>query len=584
MRSGKLKIVLAQTAGFCMGVRRAMKMALDAANDPQSPAPIGTVGPLIHNNQVLRLLESKGVKALEEHEPSGGTALIRAHGVSPEKKRQLAESFEKVVDATCPHVRRVQRIAEKYARSGYECVIVGDRGHAEVESVLSCAPGHGHVVGGPDEVRGLPDAEKVAVVAQTTQNADTFNRTVAELRKRWPDCKVFNTICRSTQFRQAEVAALAQKVDVMVVVGGYHSANTRRLAQISAATGTPTLHVETDAELDLDRLLQFQSIGVTAGASTPNWMIRRVIRRLRREHHRRNPSLGETLRSVLAGPIHSNVFVGGGAALLTFANCLLMGIPYLWVCSALAFFFILAQHLLNQYVKRDVIYLNDPDKAEFFRLNERPLLFLGVCSMAAALLLGLFLGWASFALVALGTAAGVLYWLGYGGWPGRRIGIGSLRQIPGSKELFVGLAWAVTTALIPGLVQGNPATHWRQISVAILLSFLLGGQRTLMTDLRDVEGDQLMGRETMAVALGESRAKVLFILSMAGEAVLLGVLGGAAGWASPFSYMLLPLVPYAALYFLLFHFRRLPEGEIGEALIDGKFYFCGLLAALWAIL
>ena len=235
-------------------------------------------------------------------------------------------------------------------------------------------------------------------------------------------------------------------------------------------------------------------------------------------------------------------------------------------------------------MKRDVIYLNDPDKAEFFQANERPLLFLGVCSMAAALVLGLLLGWAAFALVVLGTAAGALYWLGFGGRLGRRVGIASLQHIPGSKELFVGLAWAVTTALIPGIVQGDMPSHWRAIGTACLLSFILGGQRTLMTDLRDVDGDQLIGRETIAVALGEIKAKKLFLLSLGCEAALLGIVGGALGWVSPFSYVLLLLVPYAALYFLLFHLRRLPEGEVGEALIDGKFYFCGLLAVLWSVL
>ena len=583
MTEGRRKIILARTAGFCMGVRRAVKLAMEAANDPANPTPIRTVGPLIHNRQVVELLQRKGVGVLEDEERDPGTALIRAHGLPPAQKQDLKEGCDRVIDATCPHVLKVQRIARRYSEEGYDCVIVGDRGHAEVRSVLSFASPRGHVISGPEEVDQLEDFDKVVVVAQTTQNIGMFERCVEKLRERWPDCKVFDTVCRATQFRQQEVERLARKVDAMVVVGGYHSGNTRRLTEISEATDTPTSHVETDDELDEEWLAEHRTIGVTAGASTPNWMIRRVLRRIRQVHHRQDRSPLETLRSILAGPIHANFFVGGAAAALTFANAALMGLSgsALAACCALAFLFILAQHLLNQYTKREAIYLNDPGKAEFFRRNKRSLLTLGVASTVGALVLAAFLGWVGFGLIALGSAGGILYRLDLGRELGRRIGLKSIQQIPGSKELFVGLAWAVTTALIPALAMTTGTVDWRALAVAFPAAFILAGQRTLIGDLGDVEGDQLVGRETVAVVLGPSKSKWLFILSLLCEVLLLGVLGGYLDWATQFSLVLLLLVPYAAAIFLLHHYQQMPEGELGEALIDGTFYISGVLAVLW---
>ncbi len=583
MTRGRRKIILARTAGFCMGVRRAVKLAMEAANDPANPVPIRTVGPLIHNRQVVELLERKGVGVLDDEGQDPGTALIRAHGLPPARKEELQDTCDKVIDATCPHVLKVQRIAQKYSEQGYNCVIVGDRGHAEVRSVLSFASPRGHVISGPDEVDELPDFDKVVVVAQTTQNVGMFEHCVEKLRERWPDCRVFDTVCRATQFRQQEVERLAKKVDAMVIVGGYHSGNTRRLKEISEATGTPTSHVETDDELDEDWLAEHRTVGVTAGASTPNWMIRRVLRRIRRVHHRQDHSPTELLRNILAGPIHANFFVGGAAAALTFVNAALMGVSgsSLAACCALAFLFILAQHLLNQYTKREAIYLNDPGKAEFFGRHKRSLLVLGIAATVGALVLAAFLGWIVFGLIALGSAGGILYRLDLGRELGRRIGLKSIQQIPGSKELFVGLAWAVTTAFIPALAMTSGAVDWRALAVAFPATFILAGQRTLIGDLGDVEGDQLVGRETVAVVLGPSKSKWLFLVSLLFEVMILALVGGYLGWATTFSYFLLLLVPYAGGLFLLHHYQRMPEGELGEALIDSTFYISAILAALW---
>ena len=575
---------MAETAGFCMGVRRATKLALGAANDPSGPRPIRTLGPLIHNHQVIGLLETKGVGSVDEEEiPDGGTALIRAHGVPPDRKEALEESCGKVIDATCPHVKRVQRIAEDYTAEGWHCVVVGDAGHAEVKSVLSRAHGRGHVVAGPEELADLPDMDRVVLVAQTTQSTEVYEDVAEKARERWDECEVFDTICRSTERRQQEVRELARQADAVVVVGGHHSANTRRLAEISEETGVPTRHVETPDQLDEEWILQFDTIGVSAGASTPGWMITRVVRKIRDVQRSTQGGLVRGIRRVLGGIVHANLFLGGGVAALTLANAVLLNLPLgstVWLCCGLSLLFILAQHLLNQYAKREALYLHDPDKGDFFKRYETPLLGLGVASLGMALGLAFSLGWSIFALIGAGSVAGILYRVEFSSRLTEAMGIRSLQQIPASKEIFVALAWGVTGALIPALAAGVQAGAWPAVAAAFAFSMLLAGQRTLAMDFRELETDQLIGRETVVVALGQRAATWLYAGALGLMAILLAC-AGALGWTGRFAYVLLPVVPCAAGSFLVSGRRTMPDTELAEMLVDGSFYLAGLLALLW---
>jgi (E)-4-hydroxy-3-methyl-but-2-enyl pyrophosphate reductase len=586
MTGRRLDIVVAKNAGFCMGVRRALKLTLEAANTPSCPRPIATVGPLIHNRQVLEVLETKGVSILDEKSAvEGGTAVVRAHGVSPSDHERLARMSRKLVDATCPHVRNVQKIADKYCREGYHCIIVGDAGHAEVEGVLAYTQGRGVVVSGMADIETLPPMEKVVIVAQTTQDEQFFARVTEKLRARYPDCRVFDTICRATHLRQVEAKRIAEQVELMIVVGGLHSANTRRLAQICEETGTPTMHVETDRELDMDRLLQCSRIGITAGASTPRWMIRRVIHRIRSEHDRRSRSPIHYLRLALAVPIRTNAFLGGGAAAMTYVSCRLMNVmpQNLWACMGMAFFFVLSQHLLNQYTKRDAMCLNEPDRGEFFQAHARALWTLGVACSIVALVLAFVLGWATFIIAAAGTLAGCLYCIPPERSSQKLLRAPALHRVPGSKEIFVGLAWAATTVLVPAIAAGALSRAFPGITVAMAFAFLLAFDRTLLTDLRDIEGDQLIGRETLALVLGDEGCKALLVACMALEAVVL-VGGAVLGWTTPLGYLLLAPVAWAYACFVAFRQGKLPEAELGESIVDAKFYLCGLLAiaaSLW---
>jgi 4-hydroxy-3-methylbut-2-enyl diphosphate reductase len=323
------RVKLAKTAGFCMGVRRAMDMALEAIL--KKNGSLYTYGPLIHNPQVLQILKDKGLKTLEAKDIATTlsqspneklvTVIIRAHGLPPEEYQKIKNVGVNILNATCPHVGKVQGIIKRYAAKGYNIIILGEKDHAEVIGLLGFAQGRGYIINSLAEVDKLPAMEKVCLVAQTTQDEKKFAELAAAVRHKFPGAEIFNTICESTRRRQREVMDLAHKVQAMVVVGGKGSGNTRRLAKIAEETGIPTFHVETEEELDLKKLSQFSEIGVTAGASTPNWLILKVVERLKSlSEPRRISSFIEKLARFFT---ISYLLLACGAGFLTLASMLI---------------------------------------------------------------------------------------------------------------------------------------------------------------------------------------------------------------------------------------------------------------------
>ncbi len=273
------KIRVAESAGFCFGVRKALDKLIEIRN--QTGGPVRTLGPLIHNEQVLEALKKRSVIELGDNEEVAGKhVVLRAHGVTPEKRKQLQEQNAIVCDATCPKVGQVQAIVKKFARKGCPVLIIGDRGHAEVDGLLGYSGNTGFVVTGPEEAGNLTGGSEVCVVAQTTQDPLIFEQTVEIIRKKYTTCHEFNTICDATSERQAETQTLAGESDIMVVVGGKHSANTRRLAEI-ASKHCKTVMIQTVNDISPEIFVGVHRVGVTAGASTPAWVIRKVVERIR---------------------------------------------------------------------------------------------------------------------------------------------------------------------------------------------------------------------------------------------------------------------------------------------------------------
>ena len=274
-----MEILLADHAGFCFGVRRALEMAEEATRRHER---VHALGPLIHNPQVVRRLERQGLVICEQPEtlPPGSVAMVRAHGAGPAVYELAAARGITLLDATCPFVARVHRKAAQFARRGYQVLVLGDPQHPEAEGILAHTGGKAAIVESPADLPFLRLRRRVAVVCQTTQTLEALRSLVDALLPQVQELIVANTICDATANRQEASLAVARQVDLMIVIGGYHSANTNRLAEICAATGTPTHHIEEAAELQEEWLAGIAKVGVTAGASTPAEAIEAVVERL----------------------------------------------------------------------------------------------------------------------------------------------------------------------------------------------------------------------------------------------------------------------------------------------------------------
>ncbi|PMP97574.1 MAG: 4-hydroxy-3-methylbut-2-enyl diphosphate reductase, partial [Thermodesulfobacterium geofontis] len=270
------KIKIAKRAGFCMGVRRAVNLVLKALNEKKHP--IYTYGPLIHNPQTLELLNKLGVKVLKNKEETVpyGVCIIRAHGIPPQEREELSKKFE-IIDGTCPRVLKVQAFAKKAISEGKEVVIIGDKNHAEIKGILGYCKDKGYVINSFEDIENLPELKNYVILSQTTQDEKLFKELSKAILSRYPNGEIINTICNATEVRQNEVRDLSKTCSSIIVIGGKFSANTNRLAEIAKKEGKKVYLIEKTEEIPLGELKKEKAVGITAGASTPNWLINEVV-------------------------------------------------------------------------------------------------------------------------------------------------------------------------------------------------------------------------------------------------------------------------------------------------------------------
>jgi len=270
------KVVLAKNSGFCFGVKRAIELAL------KTKEKVYTLGPLIHNPQVIAQLEQEGIVAIDSIDDiERGKIIIRAHGIPRSVIKRAKKKELLVIDATCPFVQNVQQIAELLSKEGYQVVIIGEANHPEVIGIADRVK-NPIIIEDVSEVSGIGQFEKIGVVAQTTQSVENYKNTIHELKKHAKKLKVFNTICGATKKNQNAAKELAKNVNLMIVVGGYNSGNTRRLAKLCSEI-VETKHIEIAAEFKKKWLEKKEIVGVTGGASTPDWIIHEVIKSIENE-------------------------------------------------------------------------------------------------------------------------------------------------------------------------------------------------------------------------------------------------------------------------------------------------------------
>lgn len=563
-----------------MGVRRAVEMALDAPG--RHAPPIYTYGPLIHNPHVLNLLENKGITVLEKIPEKGtGTVLIRAHGVPPLVMGALKQAGFTVIDATCPRVIKVQAIINSHTIQDYKAIIVGDREHPEVMGLLGHAGEKGYVIDSLESLESLPPFEKAIIVAQTTQNTGFYEQVKDRVKQKYPHYKLFDTICHSTAKRQAEAKQLAEKVDTMIVVGGRNSGNTLRLAEVARQTGTPAYHIETETELDTKKLESLENIGVTAGASTPNWIIQRVCRSLEMLPLKKDKGWRRLFFYIQRFLLLTNIYVSIGAGSLCYACTQLLEINHFFPYVFIATLYVQSMHMLNNLTGNQADRFNAPGRAEFYKRNELLLAVLALSAGGAGLLTAIAMGRLPFLILLIMSIMGLSYNLRLVPSFFPPVKYARIRDIPGSKTLLITMAWGVVTTLFPYL-SANGIIDIKVVSV-FLWSASTVFVRTAFFDILDMQGDRIVGKETIPILLGKERTitllkgMLIFILVILIIASVLNYITGLG-----FVLSVCPII----MFLIITGYDRgaMMPGIKLEFLLESHFIITGIITFIWQMM
>ncbi len=568
-----MKVKLAETAGFCAGVKRAMDLVLRSAQE-NVPGRLFTWGPLIHNPQVVDFLASRRIFVAEDFEDlSPGDAVVtRSHGIPPEVRDRLKEMELSVCDATCPKVARVQAIVRKHARDGYRVLIFGDEGHAEVNALLAFAEGAGEVIASEDELENAVGDGKVCLVAQTTKNPDQFEAISERLRNLPNDSIIIDTICDATYNRQREILRIAKDVDALVVVGGRNSGNTRRLFELAEETGKPAFWVETADELVPEDFEGLDTVGVTAGASTPHWITSRVVEKLELMGEGFSLRKIPYIKTIAYGFVQANFYAAGAGAMLLILAARLLGLPNIMPLHALVcFLFIFAIYTIRSSVDWQGLVLMDPSKIHFFESIRRFMLPAAFISLLCSLVLSAYID-IGLLLVLIFLAVGATGYL-----YGKRYILRGKSPFPVSRDVAETVLWTGIT-VIPVLFTRS---GFDTVSLLVLLIVLfLSLVRTILNSLKDVESDRILMRDSIVLLLGER-------LSRTAGMFLLAVTAGLTGWLCLVRNLYSPLflvIPLLMFFFHILHLSRMIKSStIHEISIDFPFYVMGLFAVIGLI-
>lgn len=557
-------VTVAKSAGFCPGVKRAIDKVLEL--EAAGKKPVYTIGPLIHNKQVTDMLAAKQITSIDRPQDAAdksGVLVIRAHGITPQFQQEVQSCGMEVVDATCPLVKHAQNIIAQYAAQGYHTVIVGDGGHAEVIGLLGYTQGKGVVVSGPEEAARLPHFDKVNVVSQTTQKESVFYETAEEIKKHADECQISNTICQPTKDRQKETIELAQSADLVIVVGGRHSANTARLALLCKGLAPAVLHVETEDELEAAPVTHAKKIFITAGASTPNWVIDRVAARVR---ELRKPNATSRL-SGLAGKIwrflvRNCFYTAFAASALTYVCMRLEGVPADSRLLAFSWLFVYALTAFNRAAEAE------PGQ------NRRFLTAAAILSGLFATGTALLLDGGALTLCLLFLAAGFAY-------PFRHLLKLQMLSLPGTKDIVTALGWAFTCALLPAYEHGlllRKASY-----LAIFYTILLVFMRSVTLGFTSANKDLIIGRESFYKAFGMKKTKwAVTLILLALTAALATLL--TLTWKPALVEMLLIGHLYTVFIVIYYYSKSSTRSVKDETLIDGQFFVLWALSGLAAYL
>ena len=510
-----MKIIIAENTGFCMGVRKAVLDIVNVIN--KSSETIYVLGPLIHNPQTVNILQSRGIITINSiNDIENKIIAIRTHGIPKESLRILKQNASKIINLTCPRVARVQGIVKKYSREGYFAIIIGDDHHAEVESVKSYADDGVTVISSVEDIKKIPDGLKYIVVAQTTFDECLFEEITEILKRKYHNLLIFNTICDSTHKRQNDVInAIKEGIDTLVVVGGKNSANTQRLAQIGKNSNIKTFHIESEEELHDEDFKNSNYVLVTAGASTPGWIINNVLEKLYAISNKNENPFLYFIMHFFEIAIRLNLI---SSLASFFMSLLIEKIAGVWSTYKLPFlsaFFIFIMYAVNNYFLKDTLKITNPFKYKLHKNNHLIIL----ASTITAILISVIITFTihnyvyQFVYYVI-LLIGMIYSSSYFKFLINKYSPSLIKTIYSIKSIPANIGWIIITLFLPALfvlqfINFNVIHAGIIFSLFIFLSYLIIS-RNLLLDFIGFNGDLIIGNITLPIIVGLSRAKYLF--------------------------------------------------------------------------
>ncbi len=537
-----MKITIARFAGFCFGVRRAIDITFRVRQENPNKH-IYTLGQIIHNPQVIETLKRRGIGIINDVNDKrlkpGDIAIVRAHGISPDKKQALEQRGVTVIDAACPMVLKVQSIIRKAAKSADLIVIVGDKNHPEMDVHLGVAGDKGVLVENVEDARRLGKVERLAVVAQTTFDVSIYKDIIQVLREKADILDISDTICRSTVDRQNEVKDLSKDHDTFIVIGGENSANTKRLAEIASKEHREVIRVESPEQLKGVTINDSAKVAVIAGASTPHWVIEECINALKALHA--NSGIEHVLLNVLAEtPLLSSL----GSLGVAMASLVFCGQTYNWTVLLIVFFLAFAS--------------TGPAR----KTSQWPV---WAVSTGIAVSLG---------LISCGLISGLLV-----------IGVSLLRpliDVGGVRDYLRSMYGAVIFILISVITPLSLVGTAIDPNIVMLIAYVstqyLGGE--ILIGLKNMERDAIIGRMSLARYMNEDKAILILEYTIMGLALVL-FLSYPLKIAPALAYGLLPPLFFLAKGIDFYNEQVIFDNRIFIIYVHGLWTILPFMGLLW---
>ena len=544
-----MKIELARHSGFCMGVRDAIVRIVTELNTADDE--ICVYGPLIHNQQTIDILQKRGLRTIDSLDDIDDRAIvIRTHGIPIASLRDIKSRSSRCINLTCPRVSKVQGIIKKYSAAGHYTIIIGDRDHAEVLGLKSYAAAGVTVVSDEGAIDRIPHAEKYIVVSQTTQDLDQFNRLIGIISARLKNLTIFNTICDSTHNRQNDIqCGIKRGIDTLVVVGGKHSANTMRLAQMGHEAGITTFHVETEAELSEGNFATSNYVLVTAGASTPAWIINNVMEKLYRIKQKRRGMFVNIVTRCMEFLLQTNILSSVAAFFITLFALKFIGMAPDFRMAAVSLLYIFAMYTINNYFEIEFLFTRSPVKYAIQRKYKHILTPLAVIALLVSMLLVASSGLLVFSVYLVSVLLGSLYSTHFVKNLVHSLKIRLFQKMYNLKNVVSSFGWVIITTLIPVLYYGAKFSSAIALGIFVFSMILL---RDIVLDIIAFQGDLIFGRQSLPTMLGMRKTGRLYYSIILTVTVIFALLSIFEG-RYRFLIFLLVLFYFGFVYTVIVH-------------------------------